>query len=267
MAGTGFGEALAQFPACCFWVLPEIHGLISTLPLLYYTAGVQSQYFPEGEPANMKSYQKAFIEVAMESQALRFGEFALKSGRISPYFFNAGLLYQGKALSVMAEAYARTILDQKLVFDLVFGPAYKGIALAALTASALYEKCGLDVPFAYNRKEKKTHGEGGQLVGAPLQGKRVLVVDDVITAGTAVREVVEMLQAEGALFSGVIVGLDRQERGQSPLSAIQEIRQEFGVPVASIIRLEDIVAHLEEARLEGQRESLRSYQKQYGVMA
>ena len=215
----------------------------------------------------MKSYQKAFIEVAMESQALRFGEFALKSGRISPYFFNAGLLYQGKALSVMAEAYARTILDQKLVFDLVFGPAYKGIALAALTASALYEKCGLDVPFAYNRKEKKTHGEGGQLVGAPLQGKRVLVVDDVITAGTAVREVVGLLQAEGALFSGVIVGLDRQERGQSPLSAIQEIRQEFGVPVASIIRLEDIVAHLEEARLEGQRESLRSYQQQYGVMA
>lgn len=213
----------------------------------------------------MKNYQNAFIDIAIESKALCFGEFQLKSGRISPYFFNAGLLYQGKALAVLAQSYAQAIVDSKLEYDVIFGPAYKGIPLAALTVAALYEKHGVDVPFAYNRKEKKDHGEGGQLVGAALAGKRVLIIDDVITAGTAIREVVTLLEQEQAELTAVVVGLNRQERGKSALSAIQEVEKDFGVSVTSIINLNDIVRYLESKNVNV--EMIKSYKEQYGVLA
>ena len=215
----------------------------------------------------MKNYQDSFINLAIESKALCFGEYELKSGRISPYFFNAGLLYQGKALSVQAESYAQTIVDSGLEYDVIFGPAYKGIPLAALTAAALYEKHGLDIPFAYNRKEKKDHGEGGQLVGAALAGKRILIIDDVITAGTAIREVVTLIEAEKAQLAGVVVGLNRQERGKTDLSAIQEVERDFGVSVVSIVNLDNVVGYLENKKIDVDIGRIKSYREEYGVLA
>lgn len=213
----------------------------------------------------MKPYQQQFIEQAIASEALSFGEFVLKSKRISPYFFNAGKLYQGQALAMLAKSYAACIVEAGLEFDVIFGPAYKGISLAALTAAALYEQHGIDVPFAYNRKEKKDHGEGGTLVGAPLAGKRVLIIDDVITAGTAIREVEQLLLAENANLACVVIGINRQERGQGELSAVQEVARDFAVPVCSIVNLDNIIEYLEreDAAIAAK---VSGYRQEYGVI-
>ena len=214
----------------------------------------------------MKSYQTNFIDTAIEANALCFGEFTLKSGRLSPYFFNAGLLFQGKALACLAKSYAAAIVEHDIKFDVIFGPAYKGISLAALTAAALYEFHGIDVAFAYNRKEKKDHGEGGQLVGASLQGKKVLIIDDVITAGTAIREVTTLLGEQQAELAGVLIGLNRQEKGQSELSAVQEVERDFATKVYSIISLADIVTYLKQNNDAQLLQRIEQYRQNYGVI-
>ena len=213
----------------------------------------------------MQKYQHNFIQLAIKHQALCFGEFTLKSGRTSPYFFNAGRFQTGSALAELGRYYAEAITAAKIEFDLVFGPAYKGIPLAATTAIALADQFQRDLPYCYNRKEAKDHGEGGSLVGAPLQG-RVLIVDDVITAGPAVREVVSIIQAAGAKPAAVLIGLNRQEKGQGELSAIQEVEQSFGIPVVSIINLNHIINYLESQT--GQYEmvqKIKAYRTTYGV--
>lgn len=214
----------------------------------------------------MQSYQTQFIELARRHGVLKFGEFTLKSGRTSPYFFNAGAFSSGMALADLGRCYAQRIVDSGLQFDVLLGPAYKGIPLAAATAIALADQHGLDVPFAYNRKEAKTHGEGGVLVGAPLQG-RVLVIDDVITAGTAVREVITMITDAGAELAGVAIGLNRQERGEGDRSAIQELEEAYGVPVLSIIDMGHIIDFLESEGNEGQTSlvAMKDYRARYGV--
>ncbi|MEH6580687.1 MAG: orotate phosphoribosyltransferase [Halioglobus sp.] len=214
----------------------------------------------------MHAYQTEFIDLAREHNVLKFGEFTLKSGRISPYFFNAGAFSSGRALATLGRCYAQSIVDSGLQFDVLLGPAYKGIPLAAATAVALAEGHGIDIPFAYNRKEPKSHGEGGMLVGAPLQG-RVLVIDDVITAGTAVREVIAMIEGCGAQLAGVAIGLDRQERGSGELSAIQEIERHYSVPVLSIIQMGHIIDYLEAqgGDSESARASMQEYRERYGV--
>ena len=214
----------------------------------------------------MQAYQKEFIELARQYEVLRFGEFTLKSGRISPYFFNAGAFSSGRALAALGRCYARRIVESGVAFDVLLGPAYKGIPLASATAVALADHHDIDVPFAYNRKEAKDHGEGGLMVGAPLQG-RVLVIDDVITAGTAVREVIAMIEAAGATLAGVAIGLNRQERGAGELSAIQEVEQAYAVPVLSIVDMSHIIEYLEtsgggsEEALQG----MQAYRQRYGV--
>ena len=197
---------------------------------------------------------------------LKFGEFTLKSGRISPYFFNAGAFCSGGALAQLGRCYAQRIVESGVQFDVLLGPAYKGIPLATATSVALAEHHGRDVPFAYNRKEAKNHGEGGIMVGAPLQG-RVLIIDDVITAGTAVREVIAMIAEAGAELAGVAVGLNRQERGAGALSAIQELEQAYGVPVMSIIDMDHIIAYLEasEEALSPALQAMKDYRTRYGV--
>ncbi len=213
----------------------------------------------------MENYQRDFIQLAIDHQALCFGEFTLKSGRTSPYFFNAGRFQTGAALAALGRFYAAAVTAADIPFDLVFGPAYKGIPLAAATAIALSDQYGRDLPYCYNRKEAKDHGEGGTLVGAPLQGK-VLIVDDVITAGTAVREVMDIIQAAGARPAAVLIGLNRQERGRGELSAIQEVEQNYGIPVVSIINLNHIIDYLEAQ--SGQSDTLarvRAYRATYGV--
>lgn len=213
----------------------------------------------------MLQSQLAFIDLALDRNALRFGEFTLKSGRTSPYFFNAGLFDSGAALATLGRAYADAAQRSGLEFDMLFGPAYKGIVLAAVTATALFEHHGRDLPFAYNRKEAKDHGEGGQLVGAPLRG-RVLIVDDVITAGTAIRESLAMIRAAGATPAGVLVALDREERGQGSLSATQELAAEHGVRTLAIARLADLLAYASERDdLAGHRQRLADYRERYGV--
>jgi orotate phosphoribosyltransferase len=214
----------------------------------------------------MLPYQIEFINLAREHDVLKFGEFTLKSGRISPYFFNAGAFACGEALAALGRCYARRIVDSGVQFDILLGPAYKGIPLATATAIALADNHDINVPFAYNRKEAKSHGEGGVLVGAPLQG-RVLVIDDVITAGTAVREVIAMIEAAGARLAGVAVGLNRQERGEGERSAIQEVEEEYGVPVLSIIDMEHIIAYLEDADVgpASVLEAMKAYRGRYGV--
>ena len=214
----------------------------------------------------MERYQSEFIALARAYNVLRFGEFTLKSGRNSPYFFNAGEFASGQALAALGRCYAQRIVDSNVEFDVLLGPAYKGIPLAAATVVALAEHHGLDVPFAYNRKEAKRHGEGGVLVGAPLAG-RVLIIDDVITAGTAVREVIAMIEAAGAQLAGVAIGLDRCERGSGELSAIQEVEQQYGVPVLSIVSMEHLIDYLQSAddAPAGALEAMRAYRAQYGV--
>jgi orotate phosphoribosyltransferase len=214
----------------------------------------------------MQPYQIEFIQLARQHDVLKFGNFTLKSGRISPYFFNAGAFSCGEALAALGRCYARRIVDSGLEFDVLLGPAYKGIPLATATAVALADLHGRNVPFAYNRKEAKTHGEGGSLVGAPLQG-RVLIIDDVITAGTAVREVIGMIEGAGASLAGVVVGLNRQERGEGERSAIQELEQDYGAPVLSIIDMDHIIAYLEDAGedVAGVLEGMKEYRNRYGV--
>ena len=213
----------------------------------------------------LQTHQRAFLDLALERDVLRFGTFTLKSGRISPYFFNLGRMDSGVALATVGEAYATAVALTGLQFDMLFGPAYKGIPLAAATAIALARVHGRDVPWAYNRKEAKDHGERGLLVGAPLHD-RVLIVDDVITAGTAVRESLALIRATGAQPVGVLVALDRQERGSGALSATQELSAEHGLPVLAIVGLDDVmdytVAHPE---LAAQHASMSAYREQYGV--
>ncbi len=215
----------------------------------------------------MRGYKREFIELALELGVLRFGEFTLKSGRVSPYFFNAGLFNTGYAAAKLSRFYADAIAQSGVDFDMLFGPAYKGIPLATMAAAALAEQHDIDVPYSYNRKEAKAHGEGGSIVGAPLAG-RVLIVDDVITAGTAVREAYKIISASGAEVSGLVISLDRQERGQGPFSAVQELRQSLDIPVISIVQLDDLIDILEESsEYEEYLEPVVSYRKQYGVIA
>jgi orotate phosphoribosyltransferase len=213
----------------------------------------------------MQAYQRDFIRFAIERGVLRFGEFTLKSGRTSPYFFNAGLFNTGSALARLGQCYASAIMDSGLAFDVLFGPAYKGIPLASATAVALADKHGRDVPWCFNRKEAKDHGEGGSLVGAPLKGD-VLIIDDVITAGTAIREVMTIIQAEQAHASAVLIALNRQERGKGELSAIQEVERDYGIPVVSIVSLDQVLEYLaEDAQLKQHLPAVQAYRAQYGI--
>ncbi len=213
----------------------------------------------------MEAYKHGFIDLAIDAGVLKFGEFNLKSGRVSPYFFNAGLFSTGAAAAELGRCYAEAIVRSGLEFDMLFGPAYKGIPLAALTAAALAENFDVDVPYAYNRKEAKAHGEGGNTVGAPIAG-RVLVIDDVITAGTAVREAFELISGLGAEVAGLAIALDRQERGRGERSAVQELEQDLGVPVISIIRLEDLITRLDESDNQSELlDSVLNYREKYGI--
>ncbi|MFM2317930.1 MAG: orotate phosphoribosyltransferase [Pseudomonadota bacterium] len=213
----------------------------------------------------MKPYQQDFLAFAMQQGVLRFGEYTLKSGRISPYFFNAGLFQTGSALSRLGQFYAQAIVDAGLKFDMLFGPAYKGIPLVAAVAIALYEKQGLDYPYAFNRKEAKDHGEGGTIVGASLQG-RVLVIDDVMTAGTAIREAAAIVSGQGAELAGVAISLDRQERGQGERSAVQEVQINFGIPVISIVGLDNVIQHVQEQIANPTLlAAIQDYRQRYGV--
>lgn len=215
----------------------------------------------------LQSYQVRFLEYAIKHDILRFGEFKLKSGRVSPYFFNAGLFNTGEALAFIGGCYAAALSQAGLEYDLLFGPAYKGIPLVSVTAAALATEQGVNKPYCFNRKEAKAHGEGGTTVGAPLQG-RVLIVDDVITAGTAIREVMSMIKVADATPAGILVALDRQERGQGEWSAIQEIEREFRVPVVSLINLTQIIDYLVGQKnddLKVHLRSIREYRQRYGV--
>ncbi len=213
----------------------------------------------------MHAYQQQFIELAVEVGVLKFGQFKLKSGRISPYFFNSGLFNTGYAAAKLGRSYAAAVDAADIAFDMLFGPAYKGIPLVSLAAAALAEHYGVDAPFCFNRKEVKDHGEGGAIVGAPVHG-RVLILDDVITAGTAIRETITLLRQAGGTPAGVVLALDRQERGSGELSATQEVEENYGIPVTSIIRLDDLVEHLEGSSLHGQFLPLiRDYRERYGV--
>ncbi len=213
----------------------------------------------------MKAFQIEFIEFALSRQVLKFGSFTLKSGRTSPYFFNAGLFNTGGDLAKLGRFYAAAVQDSGIKFDVLFGPAYKGIPIATTTAVALYDHYQRDVPYCFNRKEAKTHGEGGNLVGSPLQGK-IMLVDDVITAGTAIRESMQIIQAQGAELAGVLIALDRQERGQGELSAIQEVERDFGTQVVSIIGLNDLINYLQgKPELAAHLDAVTAYRAQYGV--
>lgn len=220
---------------------------------------------PESQSNNMRAYKREFLELSLELGVLRFGEFTLKSGRNSPYFFDAGLFSTGYAAAKLGRYYASAIADSDLEFDMLFGPAYKGIPLVALAASALAEHHDLDVPYAFNRKEVKGHGEGGSIVGTPLAG-RVLIVDDVITAGTAVREARQIITSEGAEIAGLVISLDRQEIGRDSRSAVQEVEQTLRIPVISIVQLEDLVDMLEESTEYAEfLKPILDYRSKYGI--
>ncbi|WP_217539160.1 orotate phosphoribosyltransferase [Vibrio metschnikovii] len=215
----------------------------------------------------MKAYQREFIEFALEKQVLKFGEFTLKSGRKSPYFFNAGLFNTGGDLARLGRFYAAALVDAGITFDVLFGPAYKGIPIATTTAVALADHHEIDTPYCFNRKEAKDHGEGGNLVGSPLEG-RIMLVDDVITAGTAIRESMEIIQANGAQLAGVLVAIDRQEKGKGELSAIQEVERDFGCQIISIVSLGDLVTYLKEQGSDAEQlAAVEAYRAQYGVVA
>jgi orotate phosphoribosyltransferase len=214
---------------------------------------------------NMKDYQREFIEFALAKNVLRFGEFTLKSGRISPYFFNAGLFNTGGDLARLGRFYASALADSGIEFDLLFGPAYKGIPIATTTAVALADHHNMDMPYCFNRKEAKTHGEGGSLVGSELVGK-VMLVDDVITAGTAIRESMDIIKAHGAELSGVLIALDRQEKGKGELSAIQEVERDFNTAVISIVTLTDVITYLSsKPEMQAHLENAKAYRAQYGI--
>ncbi|EGR1023320.1 orotate phosphoribosyltransferase [Vibrio cholerae] len=213
----------------------------------------------------MKAYQREFIEFALEKQVLKFGEFTLKSGRKSPYFFNAGLFNTGRDLARLGRFYAAALVDSGIEFDVLFGPAYKGIPIATTTAVALADHHDVDSPYCFNRKEAKDHGEGGNLVGSKLEG-RVMLVDDVITAGTAIRESMELIQANKADLAGVLVAIDRQEKGKGELSAIQEVERDFGCAVISIVSLTDLITYLEQQGNNTEHlEAVKAYRAQYGI--
>jgi orotate phosphoribosyltransferase len=219
---------------------------------------------PTAQEIRVQAHQRQFIELALDSGVLRFGEFTLKSGRISPYFFNLGKIASGASLGELGRAYAAAAIASGIEFDMLFGPAYKGIPLAAATAIALADRHDRDMPFAYNRKEAKYHGEGGTLVGAPLAG-RVLIVDDVMTAGTAVRESLALIRAHGATPAGVLIALDRQERGAGERSAAQELTAEEGVPVVAIAGFADVLAYAAQSpQLQDERTALEAYRERYG---
>ena len=213
----------------------------------------------------MQAYKKQFIQLAIKYQVLRFGEFTLKSGRVSPYFFNAGLFNTGKALADLGKNYAEALVDKNLDYDVLFGPAYKGIPLVSTLAVALSVDHNIDKPYAFNRKEAKDHGEGGSIVGAELNGK-VLVVDDVITAGTAIREVMSIIEQAGATPAATLIALNRQEKGRGELSAIQEVERDYGMPVISIISLNDLVVYLrEQGDMTDELTAIERYRQQYGI--
>ncbi|AVH27297.1 orotate phosphoribosyltransferase [Vibrio diabolicus] len=213
----------------------------------------------------MKAYQREFIEFALEKEVLKFGEFTLKSGRKSPYFFNAGLFNTGRDLARLGRFYAAALADSGIEFDVLFGPAYKGIPIATTTAVALADHHDVDTPYCFNRKEAKDHGEGGNLVGSALEG-RIMLVDDVITAGTAIRESMEIIQANGADLAGVLVAIDRQEKGKGELSAIQEVERDFGCAIISIVSLTDLVTFLEEKGTDKEHlETVKAYRAEYGI--
>ena len=213
----------------------------------------------------MQDYQKKFIEFALSSNVLRFGEFTLKSGRVSPYFFNAGLFNSGEALSKLGQYYAQALKDSDIQFDVLFGPAYKGIPLASSCAMSLFTEHNINTPYSFNRKEAKAHGEGGNIVGAPLEGK-VLIIDDVITAGTAIREAMDIISNAGANAAGVLIALDRQEKGQAELSAIQEVEQQYNIPVISIIKLGDLIEFIKDKpEFKEFLPSVEAYREQYGI--
>lgn len=213
----------------------------------------------------MKAFQRDFIEFAIARGVLKFGEFTLKSGRVSPYFFNAGLFNRGGDLAKLGCFYANALVDAGVEFDVLFGPAYKGIPIATTTAVALADHHDIDTPYCFNRKEAKTHGEGGTLVGSPLEG-RVMLVDDVITAGTAIRESMTLIAQQQASLSGVLIALDRQERGKGELSAIQEVERDFGTQVIAIVTLADVVAYLEEqGNSTEQVAAINTYRENYGI--
>ncbi len=215
----------------------------------------------------MQDFQSEFLEFVLDNEILRFSEFTLKSGRVSPYFFNAGLFNTGEKLAFLAKCYAAAIADSNQQFEVLFGPAYKGIPLVSATAIALANNHGMNKPYCFNRKEAKDHGEGGVIVGAELQG-RVLIIDDVITAGTAIREAVEILQSNNAELSGIAVAMDRQERGTGELSAIQEIEQTYQISVTNIINLQNIIDYLEstsDSALQKYLGAVAAYREEYGV--
>lgn len=213
----------------------------------------------------MKQYQKDFISFAIERGVLKFGEFTLKSGRTSPYFFNAGLFNKGADLARLGRFYAAALQDSGVDYDVLFGPAYKGIPIATAAAIALFDTYQKDVPYCFNRKEKKAHGEGGNLVGSELKGK-IMLVDDVITAGTAIRESMAIVKANNAELAGVLIALDRQEKGQGELSAIQEVEQDFNTKVISIVKLNDVIGYLEKSpELAEHLEAVTAYRTRYGV--
>ncbi|HIE0629050.1 TPA: orotate phosphoribosyltransferase [Proteus mirabilis] len=213
----------------------------------------------------MKAYQRHFIELALAKNVLKFGEFTLKSGRVSPYFFNAGLFNTGRDLALLGQFYAQTLIDNHVPCDVLFGPAYKGIPIATTTAVALVEHHDMDVPYCFNRKEAKDHGEGETLVGSPLTGN-VVIVDDVITAGTAIRESMEIIKQHDATLSGVLLSLDRQEKGRGSLSAIQELERDYQCQVYSIITLDDLISYLTESEtLSAHLPAVKAYRERYGI--
>jgi len=213
----------------------------------------------------MRDYQREFIKFAIDQGVLRFGQFTLKSGRVSPYFFNAGLFNTGKRLAALGKFYAAAIKDSGIAADVLFGPAYKGIPIASATAVQLAEQFDIDMPWCFNRKEAKAHGEGGVMVGSPLAG-RIMIIDDVITAGTAIREVMTLVQSAGAQAVAVVVAVDRQERGKGELSAIQEVARDFGIPVLSIISLTQIIDYLNETGLHAEHlQVVRAYRDEFGI--
>ncbi|MEH8033335.1 orotate phosphoribosyltransferase [Gallibacterium anatis] len=213
----------------------------------------------------MQQYQQQFIEFALSRNVLKFGEFTLKSGRVSPYFFNAGLFNSGEDLAKLGEFYAQAIQAQQLEYDLIFGPAYKGIPIATAAATALYHQFAINKPVCFNRKEAKDHGEGGNLIGSPLRGK-VLLIDDVITAGTAIRESMQLIEANHATLAGVMIALDRQEKGKSDLSAIQEVERDYHCRVSSIITLEHLLTYLQQSEQYSEfLPKMLAYRQQYGI--
>jgi len=212
----------------------------------------------------MKDYQKKFIELALQYDVLKFGDFTLKSGRHSPYFFNAGLFNSGRALSEMGRCYAQAIVDSGIQYDILFGPAYKGIPLVAVTAMALQIDHGLDLPYAFNRKEAKDHGEGGNIVGSKIEG-RVLILDDVITAGTAIREAIDIIDQNDGTAVAVMIALDRQEKGTGERSAVQEIQDDYGLDVLNIIAMDQLIQYLQDRGDEEMLDAMRFYRTQYGV--